>query len=85
MMEPAVLAAGLYLLSNAATCTPSGLTVDTLEPLAAACLFYGPIDWTDPDTGEEVHGAAWRLCALPEDGLCLVDAYPGTVLMGEFE
>lgn len=76
-----VLAAGMYLLSDSIVCTPSGFTTDAARtPVEVACLYVG-------DLGPEsevryVH----RLCALlDETGLCAVDVFPGTVLMGAFD
>lgn len=79
---PMLLAAGMYLLSTSPVCIPFGFTTNTRRaPVEAACLYVG-------DLGPEAEARyVHRLCAVVDEatGLCIVDAYPGTVLMGAFD
>lgn len=81
-MTRLLIVAGMFLLSASPTCLPAAFTTDDARTaLAAACLYVG-------DLGPEAEARhVWRLCAEadPATGVCLVDAYPGTVLMGLFE
>lgn len=75
-------AAGMYLLSASPVCIPSGFRTNAARtPVEAACLYVG-------DLGPEADARyVHRLCAEVDlsTGLCAVDAYPGTVLMGAFD